>query len=179
MEGEFADGRSGDDDLDARIGDLFKDLVYQKRCEYVVAYRTPRGTFSMCFSSPRVKLSISSAFLMRTVPFVSVWAMSSAEVKTATLALVTFLMTPSGSRPNTMPCTTRLPERLPPIILTTRTLSTLKFFGLLGMTASAASATSTERVSSNPYCFEAMAGLSASASEDWVNGDGRLDVDRS
>ena len=65
------------------------------------------------------------------------------------------------------------------MILTTRTLSTLKCFGLRGMTASAASATRAERVSSKPYCFDAMAGLSASASEDGVNGEGRLDVDRS
>lgn len=43
--------------------------------------------FSICFSSPEVKLSISSAFLIKTVPLVSVWATSSAEVNTATLAL--------------------------------------------------------------------------------------------
>ena len=63
------------------------------------------------------------------------------------------------------------------MILTTRTLSTLKFLRLFGMTARAASATRAERVSSNPYCFDAMAGLSASASDDCVNGEGRLDVD--
>jgi hypothetical protein len=54
----------------------------------------PTPTFSMCCSSPRVKLSISSAFLMRTVPFVSVWAISKDDVKTATLALRTFLIWP-------------------------------------------------------------------------------------
>ena len=177
MEGKIADRRSSNDDFDPRISNLFEDLA---QCKHGARPEGQRNeTFSSCFSSPLVKLSISSALLMRTVPLVSVCVMSSAEVKTATLALVTFFMMPSGSRPNTMPWTTRLAERFPPMILTTRTLSTLKYFGLFGMTASAASATSAERVSSKPYCFEAMAGLSASASDDCVKGDGRLDIDRS
>src|ERR1700729_4299330 len=168
--------------------------------DWLVEFRW-RGTFSRCFSSPRVKLSISSAFLMSTVPLVSVCAMSRAEVKTATLAFVAFLTiparnphgldnhtypkkllkqnSPSDSRPNTIPCTTLLPDRLPPMIFTTRTLSTLKFLGLEGMTANAASATKLARVSSYPYCFDAMAGFSAVAKDAWVNGFGRLDVESS
>ena len=51
-------------------------------------------TFSRCFSSPEVKLSISSAFLSSTVPFVSVCAMSSPHVKTATFAFFTFVTMP-------------------------------------------------------------------------------------
>ena len=85
---------------------------------------------------------------------------------------------PSGSLPKTIPCTTVLPARLPPIIFTTRTLSTLKFLGLAGITARAASATKDASVSSYPYCFDAIAGLSAEAKEAWVNGDGRLKVER-
>jgi hypothetical protein len=44
------------------------------------------------------------------------------------------------------------------------------------MTASAASATSDESVSSKPYCFDAIAGLSAVANVSCVNGVGREDV---
>ncbi len=62
------------------------------------------------------------------------------------------------------------------MILTTRTLSTLKFFGFGGMTANAASATSDEGVSSNPYCFDAMAGLKARDRVDCVRGVGSEDV---
>ena len=55
-----------------------------------------RRTFSSCCSSPRVKLSISSALLSSTVPFVSVWAMSSAVVKTTTFAFLIFLTIPAA-----------------------------------------------------------------------------------
>ena len=103
-----------------------------------------KRTLSSCFSSPVVKFSISSAFLISTVPFVSVCEMSRAVVKTATFARDVFFTVPSGSRPNTIPCTTLLPARLPPMIFTTRTLSTLKFLGLVGMMERAASATSAE-----------------------------------
>lgn len=152
-------------------------------------------TFSKCTSSPLENPSISSAFFSKTVPLVSVWAMSSPLVKTATFALYTFLTAPrgrlgwssvfylfhslSGSLPKTIPFTTLLVAKLPPIIFTTRTLSTLKFLGFGGITASAASDTSDARVSSKPYCFDAMAGLSAASNVDWVNGDGRLLVDSS
>jgi hypothetical protein len=51
-------------------------------------------TFSMCFSSPLVKFNISSAFLIKTVPLVSVCAMSIGFVKTATFAFVTFFTSP-------------------------------------------------------------------------------------
>src|ERR1700722_7402205 len=54
-----------------------------------------RDTFSRCFSSPREKLSISSAFLRSTVPLVSVCAMSRAEANTGTLALVAFVIIPA------------------------------------------------------------------------------------
>jgi hypothetical protein len=133
----------------------------------------------MCFSSPVVKLSISSLFLMSTVPFVSLCATSSALVYTATLAPSTFVTSPSGSRPKTMPCTTREAESAPPMIFTTRTLSTLNAFGSRGMTASAASATSAASVSSYPYCLDAIAGRSAPASAFCVIGDGRLVTARS
>jgi hypothetical protein len=48
----------------------------------------------MCFSSPLVKFNMSSAFLIKTVPFVSVWAASMGFVKTATFAFVTFFTSP-------------------------------------------------------------------------------------
>lgn len=47
------------------------------------------------------------------------------------------------------------------------------------MTARAASATRADRGSSKPYCFEAMAGFRAEASDDCVRGDGKLKVDSS
>ena len=123
-----------------------------------ILYVIGKLTFSRCFSSPVVKLSISSALLSNTVPLVSVCAMSKADVNTATFPFVTFFTSPttggqkigscannhnipSGSRPNTIPRTTRLPDKLPPMILTTLTLSTLKLLGFFGMTAKAASAT--------------------------------------
>ena len=81
---------------------------------------------------------------------------------------------PSGSRPKTIPCTTVLLFKLLPMILTTRTLSTLKFFGFGGMTARDASATSAASLSSTPYCFEAIAGRRAVARDDVVNGEGRV-----
>ena len=83
----------------------------------------------------------------------------------------------SGSLPKTIPRTTLLPARLPPMIFTTRTLSTLKPLGFAGMTARAASATRDERVSSKPYCFEAMVGRMASASESDLSGVVKLDID--
>ena len=86
---------------------------------------------------------------------------------------------PSGVRLNTIPRTTLLCGKLPPMILTTRTLSTLKFLGFAGMTARAASATSDERVSSKPYCLDAIAGCSAVERVSWVNGVGRVLEDSS
>lgn len=86
---------------------------------------------------------------------------------------------PSGSLPKTIPCTTLLAARLPPIIFTTRTLSTLKFLGFDGMMERAASATSDASLSSDPYCFEAMAGLSADERDSCVSGLGRLYVESS
>ena len=76
-----------------------------------------------------------------------------------------------------MPCTTLLPAKLPPMIFTTRTLSTLNVLGFAGMTDSAASATSPARVSSDPYCFDAMAGMTARTRAAFVNGDGSSLVD--
>ena len=64
------------------------------------------------------------------------------------------------------------------MILTTRTLSTLKFFGFGGITAREASATRSASWSSYPYCFEAIAGLRAAARADLVSGDGREEVER-
>lgn len=43
---------------------------------------------------------------------------------------------------------------------------------------SAASATKAANVSSDPYCFEAMAGLRASVSDACVKGDASDEVDR-
>ena len=158
-------------------------------------YVTRLRTFSMCFSSPRVKFNISSAFLIKTVPLVSVCAASIGFVNTATFAFVTFFTSPyqvrmsarlqqmpgyyapSGSRPNTIPCTTLLPAKLPPMILTTRTLSTLNALLFSGMTDRAASATSPASMSSDPYCFEAMEGMTARARVAFVNGDGSSLVD--
>ena len=78
------------------------------------------------------------------------------QEKTPTFAFEAFLMEPSGSRPKTMPLTTLLWSREPPIIFTTRMLSTLKLEGFLGRTARTASATKMERKSSLPDCLEAM-----------------------
>ena len=95
VKGEVADGGAGDDDADAGVGDLFDDL--RAMLDWGVGGVSGRGrgerhgregktrrtwgrTFSSCSSSPRVKLSISFAFLRRTVPFVSVCEMSTPEV---------------------------------------------------------------------------------------------------
>ena len=78
------------------------------------------------------------------------------QEKTPTFAFEAFFMEPSGSRPKTMPLTTLLWSREPPMIFTTRMLSTLKLEGFLGRTARTASATKMERKSSLPDCLEAM-----------------------
>lgn len=70
---------------------------------------------------------------------------------------------PSGSLPNTMPRTTLLASRPPPRTLTTRTESTLKSLGFLGITAKAASATSFESSASHPGCLEAREDETAAA----------------
>ena len=49
MEGEFADGGSGDDDLDARIGDLFEDLVHQDDERASIEPEWKRGPFRCVF----------------------------------------------------------------------------------------------------------------------------------
>ena len=77
------------------------------------------------------------------------------QEKTPTLAFLALFFEPSGSRPKTMPLTTLDCSREPPIIFTTRMLSTLKFWGLFGSTARTASATILARKSSLPDCFEA------------------------
>ena len=65
------------------------------------------------------------------------------------------------------------------MIFTTRTLSTLKFFGFGGITVKAASATREESMSSNPYCLDAIAGLRAVARVVCVKGVGNDEVERS
>ena len=90
--------------------------------------------------------------------------MSIGQLKTPTFAFFVFLMLPSGSRPKTMPFTTLLCSRLPPMIFTTRMLSTLKFIGCFGRTARMACETMSARNSSLPFCFEAMTVLMALAS---------------
>jgi hypothetical protein len=77
---------------------------------------------------------------------------------------------PSGSRLKTIPWSTELAAKLPPMILTTRMLSVLKLAGLLGITITAASATRRARRTSSPYCFEEIAGFTASANESTVSG---------
>ena len=116
---------------------------------------------SSCVSSPLVKSIISLALCSRTVPFVSVWLVSIGHENTPTLALTAFLTDPSGSRPKTMPLTTLLCSRLPPMILTTRMLSTLKLTGFLGSTARTASATISARNCSLPFCLLATTVLIA------------------
>ena len=64
--------------------------------------------------------------------------MSTGHKKTLTFAFYTFLVIPLGSRAKTMPFTTLLYCRLPPIILTTQMLSTLKFLRFLKRIASTA-----------------------------------------
>jgi len=61
---------------------------------------------------------------------------------------------------------------------THRTLSTLNPFSPAGMTTNAASATSAARMSSEPYCLGARAGLRARARVENVSGVGRIVVDR-
>jgi hypothetical protein len=178
---KVADARAGDDELDARVGNLFEDLFERegdgfeggRSAELLPQSITARQrTFSICFSSPFVKSIISPAFLRRTVPLVSVCEMSSPHVKTATFILEPFLTTPSGSRPKTMPRTTREWLSAPPRILTTRTESTLKSATLRGMTASDASATRVERNVSDPGCFDAIEGAIDLASVAWAGGSG-------
>ena len=70
---------------------------------------------------------------------------------------------PEGSRENTIPLTTSLSSNPPPMILTTRTLSTLNAIGFFGMTDNTALATSLLRNSSFPYCFDAIVVLIAFA----------------
>lgn len=128
----------------------------------------------MCNSSPFEKFRSSSELCSRTVPFVSVCAMSMPHVYTPTLAPFAFLTMPSGSLPKTMPLMTLELDRPAPMILTTRTLSTLKCEGSFGITASEASATNAARRSSCPYCFEARGGRSAMASDSAVKGRGSV-----
>ncbi len=58
------------------------------------------------------------------------------------------------------------------MIFTTRTLSTLNVLLFSGMIVRAASATSLARMSSEPYCLDAIAGVTARASDAVVKGDG-------
>eukprot|EP00958_Prasinococcus_capsulatus_P017133 scaffold1928_cov381-Prasinococcus_capsulatus_cf.AAC.31 len=83
-------------------------------------------------SSPLAKFWSCSALSMRTVPFVSVALVSMPVPNTAILALATFLMVPSLSRLMIMPLMTWLVPKPVPVILATRTLSTLKLAGLAG-----------------------------------------------
>src|SRR5690242_9458458 len=110
---------------------------------------------STCCSSPFVKSIISFALCSRTVPLVSVCEMSMGHENTPTLAFVAFVTLPSGDLAKTIPLTTLLCSSAPPMILTTRTLSTLKLTGFLGRTARTASATRSARKSSLPDCFAA------------------------
>lgn len=99
MKRELADSRACDDELDARIGDLLEDLkmhTHQQVCLLGHASAAQELTFSMCFSSPVVKFNISSAVFSKTVPFVSVCAISNPDVYTATFAFVSFFTTPGN-----------------------------------------------------------------------------------
>jgi hypothetical protein len=94
-----------------------------------------------------------------------------------------------------MPFMIVLPAKLPPMIFTTRTLSTLKLACLnkelrleqcgdaktylAGMTIMAASATSLLSISSFPYCFDEMTGFIACCNEVAVTGDGSEEVESS
>ncbi len=89
------------------------------------------------------------------------------QEKTPTLAFFAPFLELSGSRPKTMPLTTFDCSREPPIILTTRILSTLKFWGTLGRTARTPSATMLARKSSLPDCFEATTVRMALVSSVW------------
>eukprot|EP01137_Pigoraptor_chileana_P005096 Opistho-2@2778 len=109
--------------------------------------------FSRIVSSPELKFLRSSAFLRRTVPFVSVCATSSGHEYTAILAFSTCDTKPSPSRANTMPRMTRESWMPDPRILATRTLSTLKLATFLGTTLRHASAMRPQRKSSLPYCL--------------------------
>ena len=71
---------------------------------------------------------------------------------------------PSGSLPKTIPRTTLLPSTPPPSTLTILMASTLKSFGVVGMTAKEASATSCDRRSDALGCFEVSAGSMHDAS---------------
>lgn len=75
-----------------------------------------------------------------------------------------------------MPRTTRDEDNEPPMILTTRTLSTLNSLRLCvaleveGRMSDTACATSGARISSWPYCFDAIDGRKANASDSGVGG---------
>mmetsp|Transcript_1243 Transcript_1243/g.1735 ORF Transcript_1243/g.1735 Transcript_1243/m.1735 type:complete len:204 (+) Transcript_1243:701-1312(+) len=109
---------------------------------------------SIIFSSLLLYSSNSSASLMRTVPFVSVVAVSIAHVNTATLASSTLFTDVSVSRLTTTPRITSEFCTLPPIILQVRTLSTLKFLAFLGITHMQASAIRGFRMCTEVNCFE-------------------------
>jgi len=73
------------------------------------------------------------------------------------------VLLPEGSREKTIPLTTVLSSRPPPMTFTTRILSTLNAEGFLGMTCNTDLATSLLRKPSFPYCFDAIVVLMAFA----------------
>ena len=97
-----------------------------------------KQTFSSRSSSRLLYCSSSSADLIKTVPFVSVWLMSTAQEYTAILASSAFLTSPSMSRLKIIPFITVEANRPEPRILITRTLSMLNVFPFSGNKATAA-----------------------------------------
>src|SRR5690348_9257076 len=78
-----------------------------------------------------------------------------------------------------MPRMTRESNTLAPMILTTRTESTLKFAVFLGMTVSEASTTRSVSSSSWPYCLAAMVGRTALYSWSRFSGSVTASIDSS
>lgn len=96
MHGEFADGATRDDEFDPRGRDFCE---YLRLCDEM-GRRGGRGgrkrrTFSICASSPVEKFNNSSLLWIKTVPLVSVCAVSRPHVNTATFAFETFLTLPA------------------------------------------------------------------------------------
>ena len=194
MKSELADRGACDDDLDTRICDLFEDLqarVLEQghtnhwgsnlfevlllpggEVEHLLLVVDKDGTLCFCLRN------VEAAREYRDFRFVHFLDHAYSPVQRLYCRCEEAKI-PSGSRPKTIPRTTRLPARLPPMIFTTRTLSTLKFLGFGGITANAASATRDASVSSYPYCFDAIAGLSAVARVGCVSGVGNSDADNS
>jgi len=163
MECKFADRLTCDDNADSGIGD-FLDYLFELdffslgEFEHFLGVVEEDGSFCFCLAD--VDGTGEDAYFCIT-----------RFLDDALVSSVWREVVPEGSREKTIPLTTVLSSRPPPMTFTTRMLSTLKAEGFLGMTCKTDLATSLLRKSSLPYCFEAIVDLIALAisSSDFIS----------